>query len=415
MDNKQPGYSSGEAGRTEKRRRFIINAVYVAIVLLIIFLVFRYAINIIMPFVLAFLVASIARPLIALLEKKARFPRALATVLVVVIFYLLLAAALTFLSARVFVLARDWVLTLPAVYRSSLQPALVSILGELEELAERFGPEFADYLGSISANLTSSIGTTITNWATGAASWAGRTVSSVPGVLVDVLICIVSSFFIAKDYDLICRFILRQFKEKTAETIVKVKRGLVSTIGSYIKGYLLIMSITFIELFIGLSLIGVGNTLVVSLAVAVFDILPVVGCGTVLIPWVVIKLIQGDYLMALGLFILWGVILIVRNIVEPKIVGQQVGLHPVLVLIGMVVGSYFFGGLGLLGLPVAFALIKKLHDDGTIGLYRSFDEPRPGSEEPDGGEKAGGESPAGESKSLLSSAKEKISSVFKSK
>ncbi|MDO4572861.1 MAG: AI-2E family transporter, partial [Clostridia bacterium] len=101
--------------------------------------------------------------------------------------------------------------------------------------------------------------------------------------------------------------------------------------------------------------------------------------GMVLLPWTIITALQGDYLRALGLGILYVVVIIVRNIMEPKIVGNRVGLHPIVTLLAMVVGTYVFGPIGLLGLPVTLALIQSLNEQGVIHLYKK--KPKPPEED----------------------------------
>ena len=114
----------------------------------------------------------------------------------------------------------------------------------------------------------------------------------------------------------------------------------------------------------------------IAVAIAIFDILPVVGSGLVLLPWTVFSLIKGDLVTGIGLAVLYVVVIIVRQIVEPKIVGDRVGLHPLVTLMSMVIGSYLFGGIGLLGLPITIALIHALNKQGAIHLYKlSDDEP----------------------------------------
>ena len=109
--------------------------------------------------------------------------------------------------------------------------------------------------------------------------------------------------------------------------------------------------------------------------IAVFDILPIVGSGTVLLPWTIISFIQGNIHNGIRILLLYIVVTIVRNIVEPKIVGQQVGLHPLITLLSMVLGTSIFGGIGVLCLPVAVAVAKQLNDDGVIHIIKK--EPKP--------------------------------------
>src|SRR5699024_9383370 len=121
----------------------------------------------------------------------------------------------------------------------------------------------------------------------------------------------------------------------------------------------------FVELAIGLSIIGVDRAVLIALGIAVFDILPVLGTGGIMLPWAAIRALAGDYRMAISLFVVYLIITVIRNIIEPKIVGQQIGLHPVVTLISMFVGLQLFGAVGLFGLPITLSLLRNLNDNGT--------------------------------------------------
>ena len=130
------------------------------------------------------------------------------------------------------------------------------------------------------------------------------------------------------------------------------------------------MFITFVELSIGLTLIGIKHAVAVALVVSIFDILPVLGTGGVMIPWTVLAALQGNYSLAVGLLVIYIVITVIRNIIEPKIVGSQLGLHPVVTLCSMFVGVQLFGVIGLFGFPIGLPLLRYLNDHGVIKLFR---------------------------------------------
>lgn len=365
-----------EASRTEKMRRFIIKVIYFALILGIIFIVFKYAINIILPFIIAFIVAMISKPIINFFEKKLRFPRGLASIITVVLFYGTVGTLVVLVVLQLILAIKDWIVTVPDYYRTTLAPFISTQLDNLEKWIASLGPAVDDdvisSLSTLSDNIVVKLGNIIGNAATSFVNWTVTTVTSLPSLFINVIITIISTFFMSLDYPKITAFIKLQLSERRADTLVKIKDGLGATLVKYIKSYALIMLMTFAEIFLGLSIVGIKNSVIIAAIIAVFDILPIVGSGMILFPWTVISLIQGNYKNALGIGILWIVVIIVRYIMEPKIVGDEVGLHPVLIFMGMIVGTYFFGGFGLLGLPVALALIKKLHDQGTIGLYASF-------------------------------------------
>jgi ABC-type amino acid transport system permease subunit len=119
----------------------------------------------------------------------------------------------------------------------------------------------------------------------------------------------------------------------------------------------------------------------IAVLIAIFDILPVVGSGLVIVPWVIICFIIGDIGAGVGLFVLWAVLCVVRQIIEPKIVGNSVGMHPFLTLFAMLAGNFIYGGIGILLLPVAIALCQSLNSAGVVHFYKTA-EPEPKENDP---------------------------------
>ena len=145
--------------------------------------------------------------------------------------------------------------------------------------------------------------------------------------------------------------------------------------GKWFKSYATIIFITFCEVAIGLNilkLIGVydgGYLVAISIVTAVVDILPVLGTGTVMIPWAVINFFTGNVGLGIGLLILYAIITVIRQILEPRLVAMNVGIHPVLTLMGMYLGVQLFGVIGIFLLPITFVLLKALNDEGIVHLW----------------------------------------------
>ena len=131
------------------------------------------------------------------------------------------------------------------------------------------------------------------------------------------------------------------------------------------------MLITFLEVFIGLTVLGVRYAFLIALLTAVVDLMPVLGTGTVMIPWGIIDLIAGNYFMGIGLLVLYAIITVIRQILEPKIVGKYVGLYPLLALVSMYVGLKLFGLIGLFGLPLSIVIFDRLRRDGFINIGKN--------------------------------------------
>lgn len=135
-----------------------------------------------------------------------------------------------------------------------------------------------------------------------------------------------------------------------------------------LKGYILLMLITFTELTIGLLLIGQSNAILLAAIICVIDILPVLGTGAVVIPWALISLFTGNILKAIGLILMYIVITIIRNFLEPKVIGNQVGLHPLITLLSMFCGLRLLGFVGLFGFPLTLIVLNDLYKRGKLNL-----------------------------------------------
>ena len=356
--------------RTQKRRTFIINCIYFALIFGIVFLFFRYAIHLVMPFVIALLISLLVKPLINWVHTKIRINRNLVSILTVLLFYGTVGVLAVLLVIKLFDSAKDLLLQLPSFYTKNLEPSLNEFFNALENSVKRVDPSLVTAVDSIFENLSKSLGDAVSSVSMNLVGSITKYATSVPGILINILITIISTFFITTDYYVITSFLSNQIPEKTRNFLFSVKRQLGKTLGKYIRSYALVLLITFSELFIGLSIIRISNALLIAAVIAFFDILPIIGSGLFLIPWSVISLVQGEYLTALGLILLYIVITIIRNIIEPKIIGTQVGLHPIVTLVSMIVGAGLFGGFGLVGLPVTIALIKNLDDEGIIHVLK---------------------------------------------
>ena len=156
------------------------------------------------------------------------------------------------------------------------------------------------------------------------------------------------------------------------------KDFLVGTVRQVLKAYLLIMAITFGEISLGLWLLRVDYYLIIGLTVAVLDILPVLGSGSILIPWGIWTLLGGNLPLGAGILLLYAVVTGVRTVLEPRLVGRGMGLSPLVTLISMYVGMKLLGVGGLILAPMAVTLVLFLEESGHIRLLRKKGGRRPG-------------------------------------
>ena len=354
----------------ETQKRFLIRIGYWAVVALIVVVGLRYVLPIILPFVVAFLIAALLNRPTAFLSEKLKGRRALPAIGLTLLFYILAAALFSFLGIRVFMFVWETVRALPQIYRSTLEPALETAFANLQVYLDELDPAVVAALTDNVNSALGSLGSFVTNASVRIISFISGIAAGVPGSFLNVVITIIVTFFLAIDYPKITGFILRQLPERAGLYAAEVRSYVGGTLLKCIASYALILCITFAEISVGLTILKVPNAVLIALCIAVFDILPVLGTGGIMIPWAIISLIMGKWVLGFGLLILYVVITVIRNIIEPKIVGHQVGLHPVVTLLSMLTGLQFFGIIGLFGFPITLSLLKNLNDRGVIHILK---------------------------------------------
>lgn len=356
--------------KIEKKRDFIINVLYALIVTGIAFILIKYGLVWFLPFVIGFTVAFILKSPINFIARKTNINRKPIAALVVLIFYGTVGVLIIFIGFKLSMALKDIFIRMPYMYSTSIEPAIFDLFKQVENVIEKLNPEMVQTIQEMSGTLLSSLGTIVSKISTGVIGIVSSMVYYVPTFFITVIFSIISSFFFAIDYPRITGFIVRQFSPKGKSIVFEVKNYIVGTIFKFIKAYSILISITFVELSIGFTILRIEDGITIAAIIAILDILPVIGTGGVVIPWAIIELIRGNIYIAIGLVLIYVIVLVVRNILEPKIVGHQIGLHPVLMLICIFIGVKLFGFMGLFILPIIAIIVKSLNDTGKIHLYK---------------------------------------------
>ena len=354
----------------ETQKRFLIRIGFWAVVILLVILCLKYVLPFLLPFVVAFLIAAFLNKPIMLLAEKLNGKRVVPAILMTLLFYVAAAALFSLLGLRVFMFVWETVRALPQLYRNTLEPALETMFSSLEVYLDELDPAVVTALMDNMNSALGSLGSFVTNASVRIISYISGVAAAVPGSFLNVIITIIVTFFLAIDYPKVTGFILRQLPEKADFYIGEVRDYVGGTLLKCLASYALILCITFLEISVGLTVLRVPNAILIALCIAVFDILPVLGTGGIMIPWGIISLIMGKWVLGLGLLALYLIITVIRNIIEPKIVGHQVGLHPVVTLLSMLAGLQLFGIIGLFGFPITLSLLKNLNDRGVIHILK---------------------------------------------
>lgn len=351
-------------------RAFLIRFLFYAAILGLSYAALKYALPFLMPFLAAFFIAFLLQPLVHRITKKARLNRRAVSVLLLLAFYILAGSLVTIVGTRVIIFCRDIFYALPQVYTAMIAPALDALGKTLEGWAEAMNPTLAGAVEHIGGSLSDSLFAIVSAVSAGALELVTVAAGSVPSFFVKFFLTIVSSFFFVADYSKATSFLARQLPGGAREMLFKAKAKSVEILRSLGRAYAILLGITFAEVFAGLSLLRVECALLIALVTAVVDILPVLGAGAVLAPWGAAMLILGDYPLGFGLLILYGIVTVARQLLEPRIVGRQIGLYPLVTLACMFAGTYLFGFVGLFGLPILATLLVRLNESGDIHLFR---------------------------------------------
>lgn len=317
------------------------------------FLALRYAIGLLLPFVLAFLLALLPRRLAARLSARlhisVRFCRMVLSLLCLLVLlggagllvYIVIGEVYRFVSG----------LSASGQLEQMLSAVLRFPHGLLgtSELAVEWEKKIADAVGAAAASLLS-----------GALSSMTAIAAAVPRILLFLLVTVVSVLYISWDLDRIVKMLRRLLPARLQSRASELKNGVLKTALSYLRSYGILMLMTFVLVLVGLLILGAEYAVLMAALISLLDVLPVIGVGTVLVPWSILSFLMGQSARGIGLIVLLVAHEIMRQIAEPRILGKSLGVHPLVTLMLLYVGYSLFGIAGLLLVPCAGVLIGAL-------------------------------------------------------
>lgn len=356
----------------ESRKKFIINTCYYILIVTLIYLGIKYLLPFLVPFLLGFAIAYMLKKPIQFCANKLHIPRKIAAITFVSIFYIIIGLLIACAGLGSVYGIQSFISELPALYAKYAEEIILNLTDRVEEfiISVNNNQELVTMIEKTSGQLVSSVGSVIKNVSVALFGGVTDFATSIPGFFIKTVLMIISSFFIAIDLPKIMDFFNKQVGNKTSNLIKEVKEYLFGTVFVCLKSYLIIMTITFVELSIGLTIIGVKNSLIIAFLISIFDILPVLGTGGIMIPWSIIEFILGDIKMGILLLLVYLVVTVIRNIIEPKIVGKELGLHPLVTLVSMFIGVNIAGIVGLFGFPILLSLLVHLNNKGVVNIIK---------------------------------------------
>jgi sporulation integral membrane protein YtvI len=282
------------------------------------------------------------------LQRRLKIARGITTIFLIIIVILLVAVAGTAIVNRVIVEVSQLSQALP----SQLED-LRNILYDIEDGFERFMTfvpdeftfDFNELVNQLISFLTSWLGDAAKNFSVGF-------VTKVPSILLNVLLCLISAFFFTRDKSLIRDTLMKNLPEWVGMKVKMVQEGFLSAISAYLRAQLIIMSVVASLCILGLTILQYPYAVIMGIIICLMDALPLVGSSLIFWPWALMSLLSGNYKYTVGLILINMACFFARQILEPKVLGQQIGVHPLLVLVSIYVGLNLFGVVGLFIGPV---------------------------------------------------------------
>lgn len=311
-----------------------------------------------LPFIIGWIIAAIANPPVRFFEEKLRIKRKAGSAFVIIAVIALIILGGYLLVSRLITAGIGFVTMLPGLWETleedfreigeNLSVIYDSFPADVKANIAKIGQEMDGYI----ADLVGTIGTPTVNA-------VGNFAKNIPGMVINTIMCILSAYFFIAEKESIGlfwqRYIPGYFRDKWRLVFGSLKNA----VGGYFKAQLKIELWMFLLLVIGFLLLRIPYAPLVAFLIAVLDFLPFFGTGAVMLPWAVIKFLSADYEMAIWLVVMWGVGQLARQIIQPKIVGDSVGIAPLPTLVLLFIG-YKCAGVGgmILAIPIGIILIN---------------------------------------------------------
>lgn len=354
----------------EKERNRIIHVLYISMLLFFLYFFFHTIFYQILPFILGFMIAFSLRPLVRRSEQYLHIPQKLTACILLLTLYGTIGFGFCVLCIKGFAFLQNFILDFPDLYRLQIEPAIYSSIVRFQSIVQDFDPKYGMFFQDVMLYLTTTLRSLTNTISAQLITLFAHFANGVPSFLIAFFLTLLSSFFFSLDFTNIARFLIRQCPEQKRYFIYALREHIVDTVLQYGIAYGKLMSITFIELALGLQYLQVENALVIAFIIACFDILPVLGTGSIMLPWILIAFFNHQSKFAIGLLILHLTINLLRQVMEPKIIGKQLGIHPLLLLASVYLGVKLFGFLGIFIAPMFLQVVVSLNKDGLIHLYK---------------------------------------------
>ena len=352
--------------------RMILNIVIPLLGLCLVIFLGPRLLHFFMPFVVGWILALLANPLVRFLERRVKLVRRHGSMLIIIAALAIVIGLFYGAGLLVYREMGSFLADAPEIYQSVIAE-IENALQNGRKLAEYFPQNLQPPLLAFSDNLDGLFGKLVSRAAEPTVQIAGHVAKSIPNLLVNMVIIILSSYLFLADRESIMRWLKEHLPAFVFRYIEYMKRDAKGLIGGYFLAQFRIMCVVALILAAGFLVLGVRYGVLLAFLTAILDFLPIFGTGTVLFPWAVVKLFAGEYAYATGLILLYILTQVVRQIIQPKIVGESMGSPPLMTLFLLYLGFKLRGLTGMiLAVPVGLVFINFYKYGAFDSMIRNF-------------------------------------------
>lgn len=349
----------------KKYGKACVNLIVTAVILALVVFWLPQVLAFFAPFVIGWIIAWMASPIVGFFERRIKIKRHMGSAFVIVA---VIALIVFLLYLGITVLIRegsDFVASMPELMEQAHRD-LLEIEERLDKLYRTMPQNIQEWMENVTTQLKNYAGDALGKMGSPTLLAVSNFAKYLPTLLIGVIMALLSSYFFVADREHINAWCRQHVPTMVQERYGLIKNGMLRAVGGYFKAQFKIEIWVYLLLVVGLWILHVKYVLLIALGIAFLDLLPIFGTGTVMVPWAIFKILSGDYKMAIGLLITWGIGQLVRQIIQPKIVGDSIGLSPLPTLFLLYLGYRFDGVIGMIvAIPVGL-IFYSLYEGGVF-------------------------------------------------
>lgn len=354
----------------KKYWKALVNLVVALIIFLLVIVLVPRLLIFFLPFVVGWIIALIASPMVRFFEEKVKLKRKAGSVFVIIVVIGLVVLLFYLVGTKLVEEVIGLIGSLPEIWEST-EAEFNEIGDNLNIVYQRLPKNMQTTLSSITSQIGGYVGGFLGELGTPTITAVGNFAKQLPSIIISMIMALLSSYFFVADRSGINAWFSRHIPESLQTRYQMVRRSLVRAVGGYFKAQLKIEIWMYLLLVIGLTILQVDYALLIAIGIAFLDFLPFFGTGTVMVPWAIIKILSGDYQIAIGLLIIWGVGQLVRQVIQPKIVGDSVGVPPIPTLFLLYIGYKLSGVIGMIvAVPVGL-IVYTMYEEGVFDTTKN--------------------------------------------